>query len=219
MEGFFFDVRHLFVDNQFPRWVRACRNRDMEMLTASITASNINTLSFDLQSVLAHAVRLNWVDGVTYLLSRGASMWYAIDTRYSRSVVWNAQNMSMMRLLKVHVNSPLYLFDGGVVPQQTKLRQLLVIFDELDRAFVTELIDAGATLPLDLHQLPQWITERANSRDSCRHITLLLMHRPAGRGADIMRLIAREVWATRTDTNAWCEPPLRRSARLKKMRK
>jgi len=184
----------------------------------AITDSNINT-TFSCVSPLAEVVSLNWHEAASWLISRGASVWYEDNGGLQRSVVSLTYDMAMVRLLGLHVDSPCFL--GSI---QTRLCQMLKywVYEER-RSFIVELIDAGAQLcyvtARHIQILP-WIQQLVDGRERCRHVALFMMHGASER-RDIMRLIAREVWNTRLEVDVWSPvvvpPSLRRkSTRLNK---
>jgi len=191
-----------------PEWMRACENRDLAALKTAITDSNINT-QFDIEPPLGEAVARYWHEAASWLISRGASLYYIDRNAQICSVMSLTGDMAMVRLLGLNVHSPCFISGGNYGCSQTRLCHILEHrADQYFESFIIELIDAGAQLShVTAHgiAIPQWVQQLADGRERCRHVVMLLLMHRASERRDIMRLIAREVWDTRLETKVWCD--------------
>jgi hypothetical protein len=185
---------HLYdMDLVYPMWLRVCRNwRNLEAFQKALIGVDVNAFVGG-YNPLVEAVNEDWIDGVAWLLSHGTSLLY-----HPQRVMANTQSVAMIRLLGLRVNSPT---NNPRHRSCTRLEMLLFNTppDAFERAFAIDLIDAGARLPI---LPPYWLQRIVDGRECCRHITLWLMSK-SRYDVNVMRLIAREVWATRLDTDAW----------------
>jgi hypothetical protein len=182
--------------------VQICRkSRDLEAFKAALNGVNI-------ANALEEAVSKDWIEGVAWLLSIGAKEQHARRNTTTRVVVlFHAplepiivftKSLAMVRLLGLHVDSQAL---NWLQRPKTRLQLLLDAgrVTAVQHAFVIDLIDANARVPLDV---PDWVRRIVSGRENCRHIVLMLMQR-SKHCAHMMCLIARDVWDTRLDTDAW----------------